>query len=153
MDIKEYAKTSKIPLKTLRWIARNEFISDPLTDNDLIGLKLLETLWGLHEFLRPQLHRKNIKDRKALLATCDLETKWERYVYSRFMNLEPDQRIFMRYLIPEIELTFRFKMSDFDIRKLYRVRKRVHRAKERQAQNLQNEIMGKSNNPLKKVKL
>ena len=153
MDIKEYAKTSKIPLKTLRWIARNEFISDPLTDNDLIGLKLTETLWGLHEFLRPQLHRKNIKDRKALLDTCDLETKWERYVYSRFMNLEPNQRIFMRFLIPEIELTFRFKMSAFDIIKLYRVRKRVHRAKERQAQNLQHEIMEKSNNDPEKSEI
>ncbi|MDD3815328.1 MAG: hypothetical protein PHZ02_11875 [Desulfocapsaceae bacterium] len=146
MDIKEYAKTSKISFKTLRWMERIKAISDPLIDNDLIGLKLLENLWGLHDFIRPQLRQKNIKYRKALINTCDLETKWERYVYSRFMNLEPDQRIFMKYLIPEIELTFRFKMSDFDIRKLYRVRKRVHRAKERQAQTPQKEIMEKSNN-------
>ena len=69
------------------------------------------------------------------------------------MNLEPDQRIFMRYLIPEIELTFRFKMSAFDIIKLYRVRKRVHRAKERQAQNLQHEIMEKSNNDPEKSEI
>ncbi|MDO8948258.1 MAG: hypothetical protein Q7U88_14055 [Desulfocapsaceae bacterium] len=146
MDIKEYAKTSKISFKTLRWMERIKAISNPLIDNDLIGLKLLENLWGLHDFIRPQLRQKNIKYRKALINTCDLETKWERYVYSRFMNLEPDQRIFMKYLIPEIELTFRFKMSDFDIRKLYRVRKRVHRAKERQAQTPQKEIMEKSNN-------
>ena len=153
MDIKEYARTSKIPFKTLRWMERIKIVSNPLIDNERIGLELIEKVWGLHEFLRPQLHRKNIKDRKALLDTCDLETKWERYVYSRFMNLEPDQRIFMRYLIPEIELTFRFKMSAFDIIKLYRVRKRVHRAKERQAQNLQNEIMGKSNNDPEKSEI
>ena len=51
MEIKEYAKTSKIPLKTLRWMERIKTISDPLPDNDLIGLKLLENLWGLHDFL------------------------------------------------------------------------------------------------------
>ncbi len=134
MKIKEYAKTSKIPLKTLRWMERIKTINDPLPENDLIGLKLLEKLWGLHDFLRPQLSQKNIKYRKALIETCDLETKWERYAFSRFMNLKSDKRLFMANLIAEIELTFRFKMSVFDIRKLYRVRKRAHRAKERQAQ-------------------
>jgi hypothetical protein len=134
MKIKEYAKTSKIPLKTLRWMERIKTISDPLPENDLIALKLLEKLWGLHDFLRPQLSQKNVKYRKALIATCDLETKWERYAFSRFMNLASDKRLFMENLIAEIELTFRFKMSVFDIRKLYRVRKRAHRAKERQVQ-------------------
>ena len=80
MDIKEYAKTSKIPLKTLRWMERIKIVSNPLIDNERIGLELIEKVWWLHEFLRPQLHRKNIKDRKTLLDTCDLETKWERYV-------------------------------------------------------------------------
>ena len=53
------------------------------------------------------------------------------------MNLEPDKRLFMKNLIAEIELTYRFKLSIFEIRKLYRVRKRVHRAKERQVKKEQ----------------
>jgi len=154
MEIKEYAKTSKIPLKTLRWMERIKTISDPVLDGDLIGLKLLENLWGLHGFLRPQLSQKNVKYRKALIETCDLETKWERYAFSRFMNLKLDKRLFMENLIAEIELTFRFKMSLFDIRKLYRVRKRAHRAKERQVQKelseVQKEGMEMSNNDLEK---
>lgn len=154
MKIKEYAKTSKLPLKTLRWMERIKTISDPLPDNDLIGLKLLEKLWGLHDFLRPQLSQKNIKYRKALIETCELETKWERYAFSRFMNLKPGKRLFMNNLIAEIELTFRFKMSIFDIRKLNRLRKRVQRAKERQVQKKlneeQNEGMVMSNNALEK---
>ena len=157
MKIKEFAKTSKIPLKTLRWMERIKTISDPLPDNDLIGLKLLEKLWGLHDFLRPQLSQKNIKYRRALIVTCDLETKWERYAFSRFMNLAPDKRLFMENLIAEIELTFRFRMSVFDIRKLYRVRKRAHRAKERQVQKELNEEqpegMDMSNNALGKSAL
>jgi len=146
MDIKEYAKNSKIPLKTLLWMAKKEIINTPLTDNDLIGLKLLETLWGLNDFLRPQLRQKNITYRKALISTCALDTKWERYACTRFMNMEPGQWLLMKNLIPEIEITFRLKLSDSQIIKLYRVRKRVHRTKERQAKNLQNEIMEKSNN-------
>jgi hypothetical protein len=154
MKIKEYAKSSKIPLKTLRWMERTKTISDPLPENDLIALKLLEKLWGLHDFLRPQLSQKNIKYRRALIETCDLETKWERYAFSRFMNLAPDKRLFMENLIAEIELTFRFRMSVFDIRKLYRVRKRAHRAKERQVQKELSEEhpegMDMSNNTLGK---
>ena len=157
MKIKEFAKTSKIPLKTLRWMERIKTISDPLPVSDLIGLKLLEKLWGLHDFLRPQLSQKNVKYRKALIATCDLETKWERYAFSRFMNLAPDKRLFMANLIAEIELTFRFRMSVFDIRKLYRVRKRAHRAKERQVQKElieeQPEVIDMSQNALGKSAL
>ena len=153
MDIKEYARTSKIPFKTLRWVAKKEIISDPLTDNELIGLKLFEKLWGEIEVIRPQLRQLKIKDRKALVDTCDLETKWERYAYSRFMNLEPDKRLFMKNLIAEIELTYRFKLSIFDIKKLYQVRKRAHKAKERHAQNSQNELMEKSNNDPDKSEL
>jgi hypothetical protein len=157
MKIKEYAKTSKIPLKTLRWMERIKTFSDPLPDNDLIGLKLLEKLWGLHDFLRPQLSQKNIKYRKALIATCDLETRWERYAFSRFMNLAPNTRLVMENLIAEIELTFRFRMSVFDIRKLYRVRKRAHRAKERQVQKElieeQPEVIDMSQNALGKSAL
>ena len=154
MEIKEYAKTSKISLKTLRWMKRSKKISDPLQDNDVIGLQLLENLWGLHDFLRPQLSQKNIKYRKALIDTCDLETKWERYAYSRFMNLAPNKRLFMNNLIEEVEFTYRFKLSIFEIKKLYRVRKRVHRAKERQVQKKLNEEqnagMEMSNNNLDK---
>jgi len=157
MKIKEFAKTSRIPLKTLRWMERIKTISDPVLDEDLIGLKLLENLWGLHGFLRPQLSQKNVKYRKALIETCDLETKWERYAFSRFMNLKSDKRLFMANLIAEIELTFRFKMSVFDIRKLYRVRKRAHRAKERQLQKElseeQPEGVDMSNNALGKSAL
>ncbi|MCK9293506.1 MAG: hypothetical protein M0P70_00350 [Desulfobulbaceae bacterium] len=154
MEIKEYAKTSKIPLKTLRWMERINTTSDPLTDNDLIGLKLLEKLWGMHDFLRPQITKKGKKDKEALFDTCDLETKWERYAYSRFMNMEPGKRLSMKVLLTEIELTYRFKLSDFDIRKLYRVRKRAHRAKERQVKTEQKEGqkkgMAMSNNDLEK---
>lgn len=139
MEIKEYAKTSKIPLKTLRWMKRSKKISDPLLDENVIGLQLLEHLWGLHDFLRPQLRQKNIKHRQTLIETCELETKWERYAFSRFMNLKLGNRLFMKNLIAEIELTYRFKLSAFDLRKLYRVRKRAHRAKERRVQKELNE--------------
>jgi hypothetical protein len=61
----------------------------------------------------------------------------------------------MKNLIAEIELTHRFKMSIFEIKKLYRVRKRVHKAKERQVQNElkeeQNEGVEMSNNDLEKI--
>jgi hypothetical protein len=55
------------------------------------------------------------------------------------MNLKLGNRLFMKNLIAEIELTYRFKLSAFDLRKLYRIRKRAHRAKERRVQKELNE--------------
>lgn len=131
MDIKEYAKTSKIPLKTLRWMERIKIVSNPLTDNELIGLELIEKVWKKRDFVRPQLKLMDVKTRKALISTCGLDTKWERYAYTRFMNSEPDKRIFMMNLIPEIELTFRFKLSVFQIKRVYQIREIAYKAKKK----------------------
>ena len=149
MDIKEYAKTSKIPLKTLRWMERIKIASNPLTDNELIGLELIEKVWKKRDFVRPQLKLMDVKTRKALISTCGLDTKWERYAYTRFMNSEPDKRIFMMNLIPEIELTFRFKLSVFQIKRVYQIREIAYKAKKK----AQNEIMEKSNNDPEKSEL
>jgi hypothetical protein len=146
MEITEYAKTSKIPFKTLRWMEKIRIVSNPFTDKELNGLELIEKVWNKRDFLRPQLKLMDVKTRKILIGTCGLETKWERYAYTRFMNLEPGQRIFMKYLIPEIEITFRFKMSPFNIFKLYQVRKRAHKAKERKCKNPQNHLTENPNN-------
>lgn len=153
MDIKEYAKASKIPLKTLRWMERIKIVSNPLTDNELIGLELIEKVWKKRDFVRPQLKLMDVKTRKALISTCGLNTKWERYAYTRFMNLEPDKRIFMMSLIPEIELTFRFKLSVFQIKRVYQIREIAYKAKKKQAQNPQNEIMEMSNNDPEKSEI
>jgi hypothetical protein len=60
MDIREYAKSSKISIKTLLWMEKIKIVSDPLIDNELIGLELIEKVWGRHDFICPQLRQKNI---------------------------------------------------------------------------------------------
>ncbi len=131
MDIADYAATSRVPLKTLRWMVAQEIASNPLTDRNLIGLEMIEKLWKKRDFLRPQVRQMDVKARQALINTCALATKWERYAYSRFTNLEAGKRLFMKNLVAEIELTYRFKLSENQVGKLFQLRKRVHKAKER----------------------
>jgi len=130
MNIKDYAATSKIPLKTLRAAVRKGFIPELLTESDLYAIGLVEKLWLWRDFLRAQIVKLNVKDRKALIATCKFNTKWERYAYNRMMNLKPDHELPMKKLFQEIEITFLFKLSPQQIRILYKLRKSVQNKKQ-----------------------
>ena len=126
MDIKNYAKTSPLPLRTLYWMVSRKFISNPLTKTDLIGLRLLENLWGKRELLRTQLAQFSNKRRKRLTRTAELETKWERYAFSRFHNNPPGSKLPMKQVVSEIEITFGFLLQPHHVRKLYRIRRKVY---------------------------
>ena len=82
--IAEYARQSPIPKKVLLLLNRENLIQDPLSDEDQIGLHLLEKVWGRKDVLRPQLNRMSMRTRISFVRTATLNSKWERYAYSRF---------------------------------------------------------------------
>jgi hypothetical protein len=126
MEIPQYAKTSPLPLKTLYWMVKQKIIHNPLSEEDLIGLKMLGKLWGNREILRTQLAGFSKKRRLGLIETADIATKWERYAFSRFQNIQPGQRLSMDQVINEIELTFGFILKASHIRRLYQVRRKSY---------------------------
>ena len=126
MDISQYVKTSRLPLKILLWMERKKIIQNPLTDEDVSGLRLLEKVWWKSEILRAQLVKFSKKDRQALIETADIQTKWERYAYSRFRNLGEGEKLPMKSLIGEIEMTYNFSLNTHHIRRLYKLRQRVY---------------------------
>lgn len=126
MEIPRYAKISPLPLKTLYWLVKQKIIHNPLSEEDLIGLKMLERLWGNREILRTQLAGFSKKRRLGLIETADIATKWERYAFSRFQNIQPGQRLSMDQVINEIELTFGFILKASHIRRLYQVRRKSY---------------------------
>ena len=135
MDINLYARNSRLPRKILLWMVRKEYIRNPLLEEDIIGLRLLEKVWWKSEVLRSQLMKYSRKDRKALIETADLPTRWERYAYSRFINLGPGEKLPMRKLVKEIEMTYDFTPDRFQMKRLYRVRQRVYNRR-KQAGNI-----------------
>ena len=126
MKIHLYAKTSPLPLKTLYWMVHNRVIHNPLSDEDLIGLQILEKVWGKREILRTQLAGFSRKRRLKLIETADIATKWERYAFSRFQNIQPGKRLSMEQLINEIELTFDFILKASHIKRLYQIRRKAY---------------------------
>ncbi len=83
MNIEMYAEQSPLTRKILRWMVQEGMITDPLSEADLTGLQLIERTWGRREILRAQLSRLSKTRRRQLINSADLETKWERYAYSR----------------------------------------------------------------------
>ena len=52
----DFARHSAIPRKVLLYLHRQQFIQDPPSQDDLLGLRLLEQVWGNKEILRPHRH-------------------------------------------------------------------------------------------------
>lgn len=126
IELKQYAKRSRLPLKALRWMVREGLIQDPLTGHDLVGLALLERVWGRQELLRIQFKKMSQKKRKEFLEKIDLETRWERYAFARFRNLPRGKKLPMKRLIGEIEMTFDLRLDHWQIQRLYRVRQKIY---------------------------
>lgn len=126
MDIETYARQSVLSLKILRWMVVNEMIGNPLSGNDFCGLQLLEKTWCKREILRSQLRQFSKKRRQQLINSADFETKWERYAYSRLSNLTKGERLPMKKLIDEVEITFNFTLNHTHKSCLYKVRRRVY---------------------------
>ena len=126
MNIEQYAKESKLPLKILRWMVRENMVQNPLSDTDLIGLSLVEKLWQKRIYTRAMIAKFSRKERLQFLETAHLETKWERYAFSRFRGLKKDERIKMQRVIDEIEVTFGFEISRWHKDRLYNIRQQVY---------------------------
>ena len=128
--IEEYARNSRLPLKALRWMNRQGIINDPLTTEDQAGLALLEKVWMRREILRIQIRGFSRKRRRELMENVDLETRWERYAFSRFRNGE--KRVRMKQVISEIEMTFNFQLDYWKIKRLYQIRRKVYNLRSRE---------------------
>ncbi len=126
MNIEIYAEQSVLSRKILRWMVKNEMIQNPLSEDNLLGLKLLETTWCKREILRSQLRQFSKKRRLHLIDSADFETKWERYAFSRFNNLEDGERLTLKKLVDEIEITFGFTLKQVHKKRLYKVRQRSY---------------------------
>jgi hypothetical protein len=137
ISIKDYAKVTIIPKRTLSYLHRNGIIEDPLRQADLTNLHFFEQIWGNKELLRTQLSRLSIRTRLSFLRTADLSSKWERYAYSRYYNLQPGKELPMRTVIEEIQTTFQFLLKKQQIIRLYQIRNRVQvvRHREKNAAN------------------
>ena len=132
IHIDEYAKSSPIPKRILRYMNRIDLIEDPLLADEIIALQFLSQIWGNREVIRAQLNRLSMTSRLNFLKTAHIPTKWERYAYSRFSNLESGKTLPMETLIEEIQTTFCFLLKKQHISQLYKIRNRVQVARHRE---------------------
>ena len=134
MEIEDFAKTSKIPIDLLKKITRSGMVETPLSENDIKGLEFLEKIWGdaviCQALLYKRLVKKSKKAREAYLNTFDLETKWERYAFSRFYNYDPKdhggRKLRLSAVINDLKEFLNFDPNYFQIRRLYAVRQKVY---------------------------
>lgn len=132
MEIKEFAARSTLPGHVLFYLNREGIIQNPLSPDELICLQFLERIWGRKPVLRAQLSRLSMKARLSFLRTANLQSKWERYAYTRFRNLESGQKLGVQSLIEEIQTTFGFFMNTKQIKRLYTLRNRAQVARHRE---------------------
>lgn len=120
-----------IPKRLLSYLTRKGLLSQPPSQEEILGLRFLATIWGDKEVVRAQVAKMSLQARKSFLQTAELTTKWERYAYSRFLNSEAGTRLPMIRVVAEIESTFGFAVNKAQVKQLYRLRNRAYAAKHR----------------------
>jgi hypothetical protein len=144
--ITDYACQSPIPRTILLLMERKEIIQDPLTQEDLIGLHILEQIWGNRAVLRAQLNRMSLHTRKRFIRTVALNSKWERYAYSRYFNQEPERRLSLMQVVEEIQITFRFEMTRKQINRIRKIRTQAQVARHREKKKKERDDLLQSTN-------
>ena len=135
MELEDFARISRIPLSLLKKIARAGMVENPLSENDILGLTFLEKIRGNEGLCKVLLYKHLVKKSKmarvAYLNTIDLETKWERYVFSRFYNYNAEDKggrnLKMSRVIEDLKKYLNFQPNHFQIKRLYSVRKKAYR--------------------------
>jgi hypothetical protein len=135
MELEDFARISRIPLGLLKKIARAGMVENPLSENDILGLTFLEKIRGNEGLCRVLLYKhlvkKSRKAREAYLNTMDLETKWEKYVFSRFYNYKAEDKggrnLKISTVIEDLKNYLNFEPNHFQIKRLYSVRKKAYR--------------------------
>ena len=135
MELEDFARISRIPLALLKKIARAGIVEIPLSENDILGLRFLEKIRENNEICKVLFYRhlvkKSKKARVAYLNTFDLETKWERFVFSRFFNYRAEEKggrnLKMSKVIEDLKNYLNFEPNYFQIKRLYSVRKKAYR--------------------------
>lgn len=138
--ITEFSRKSPLPRKTLLLLQRKQIIQDPLTPENLNGLHLLEQVWGDRNVLRPQISRMSRIAREKFIRTVALNSKWERYAYSRYFNQEPGSRLSLLQVIEEIQTTFRFELTKHQISRIRNIRSKAQVSKYRAMKKKAREI-------------
>jgi hypothetical protein len=140
MVIDDYAKVSKIPAVILKKISSKGLVKVPLSEDDIKCLNFLEKVWEdkaiFHALIHKLLIRKSQKARDAFLNTIDLETKWERYAFSRFFNYDPKdhggRKLHLSVVVEDLKKYLNFSPDYFQVRRLYKVRKMVYNIRARE---------------------
>ena len=144
--ITKYAQQSPIPRNILLLLQREAIIQEPLTREDLIGLHLLEQVWGNKTVLRSQISRMSFNARKKFVQTVALNSKWERYAYSRYFNQKPESRLPLTQVIEEIQITFRFEMTRKQINRIRKIRTQAQVARHREKKKMEQDDLLQSTN-------
>jgi hypothetical protein len=78
--------------------------------------------------------------REKFIRTVALNSKWERYAYSRYFNQEPGNRLSLQQVIEEIQTTFRFALTNHQISRIRNIRSKAQVARYRNMKKKAREI-------------
>jgi hypothetical protein len=150
--IYDFAKTSVIPLKSLKVMVKRGVIHENLRKSDLIVLKSCEKLWGCWEYQRPQISKYNKEERQRLITNPEFN-KWERWAYTRMINVSQDEKIIMKKIVAELEYAYLIKLESGQIKRIYQIRDNIY--KERKKVKMTAKSINKSssdNEQMQKIK-
>lgn len=132
VDLRELAKQTKIPVKTLQSMIKDGAFTEYLDDADQEFLHRLLGIIGKTYFIRHCILRVRSNERGRFIAQAHLETKWERYIYTNMVNnFTVGNKLDIQSFVKKAENVFQFKMTEDDIQKVVNIRSSIYKKRSR----------------------
>jgi hypothetical protein len=116
-DFRTAAQLFRLPEGFIRELHRRGLIGDPLSDQDLRGLKILSHIWHSPWFIRQALAGLSLAQRQELLFKPEL-TRVERYMLKCYLNAREGERIQTAEIISRVKRYLDVTVSEKQVRKI-----------------------------------
>lgn len=136
-SLREIAKSLDLPIEVVGRLQDLDVISAPVTGEDIVFMEKYRKTWGNTFLIRKQLANMSKKRRESILTRPELATKWERWVYYRFLYneikygyggamLNPKDRIRIDYIADDVEGIFRVPKSQVVLERIRKIREMAY---------------------------
>lgn len=137
LSLREIAEYVDLPVKVVGRLQDIKIIGSPITVEDMLFMQAYRKSWGNTFLMKCQLANLSIKQREELMVRPELSSKWERWVYSRYLYneieygaeglmLTPHNRIIIDRIADDIENLFHVPKTQKVLKRIKKIREMAY---------------------------
>lgn len=125
MTLLEISQVFKIPFRDLLEMKKDGFISETVEEEQIAWFALLQHIYGNTKYIRRQLFSIKRDRRLKLMLEEEPMNRQDAYVYQRYMNLKPGDRLSVGQVSIELQQHFNASINERLLAKIRKLRQKA----------------------------